>query len=58
MAKRCFESQKSTKIYEHSAFLGTALNVAIAGYDIREGVKNKERPLTYSRHNNKRRLTT
>ena len=40
-----FESQKSTKIYEHSAFLGTALNVAIAGYDIREGVKNKERPL-------------
>jgi hypothetical protein len=40
------QSEKSTKIYEHSAFLGTALNVAIAGYDIQQGVKNKERPLT------------
>ena len=40
------ESQKSTKIYEHSAHLGTALNVAIAGYDIQQGVKNKDRPLT------------
>jgi len=39
------ESQKSTKIYEHSAHLGTALNLAIAGYDIQQGVKNKERPL-------------
>jgi len=39
------QSEKSTKIYEHSAHLGTALNVAIAGYDIEQGVKNKERPL-------------
>lgn len=40
-----FESQKSTKIYEHSCHLGTVLNVAIAGYDIEQGLKNKERPL-------------
>lgn len=40
-----FQSRKSTKIYEHTAHLGTALNVAIAGYDIQQGVKNKERPL-------------
>jgi hypothetical protein len=39
------QSEKSTKIYEHSAHLGTALNVAIVGYDIQQGVKNKERPL-------------
>ena len=39
------ESQKSTKIYEHSAHIGTALNVVIAGYDIEQGIKNKERPL-------------
>ena len=41
-----FESQKSTKIYEHSAHLGTVLNTVIAAYDIKEGVKNKDRPLT------------
>jgi len=39
------QSQKSTKIYEHSAHLGTALNLAVAGYDIKTGMENKERPL-------------
>ncbi len=39
------QSEKSTKIYEHSAHLGTALDVAVAGYDIKTGIENKERPL-------------
>ena len=39
------ETRKSTKIYEHTAHLGTVLDVAVAGYDIQQGVKNKERPL-------------
>jgi hypothetical protein len=40
-----FESQKSTLRFEHSAHLGTALDIAVAGYEIKEGIKNKARPL-------------
>ena len=40
-----FQSQKSTLRFEHSAHLGTVVDLAVAGYDIKEGVENKERPL-------------
>ncbi|MAO21170.1 MAG: hypothetical protein CMJ25_10505 [Phycisphaerae bacterium] len=39
------QSEKSTKIYEHSAHLGTLIDVAVASYDIKQGVQNKQRPL-------------
>jgi predicted esterase YcpF (UPF0227 family) len=40
-----FEIRKSSKIYEHTAFLGTAVDIAVAGYDLKVGIQNKERPL-------------
>ena len=40
-----FESNKSTKVYEHSVYLGTAIDIVVAGYDIKTGINKKQRPL-------------
>ena len=40
-----FQTRKSSNIYEHTAHLGTVVDITVASYDIQQGVKNKERPL-------------